>query len=155
MSDDNSEYTTKETNTPEHETSTDLVNYTNNRPPRNGPFKKNAQPFQRYRPPPKKTRQAFKGSCNSCGMEGHHAATCYFLMKVKQCLSYLKDNPRAGEDKAAQYRQQSTSNYKDRRAQIRTLQDDFFIPYDVDPDVIIDCLDDTILAEHDTIHQLE
>ena len=88
-------------------------------------------------------------------MEGHHAATCYFLMKVKQCLSYLKDNPRAGEDKAAQYRQQSTSNYKDRRAQIRTLQDDFFIPYDVDPDVIIDCLDDTILAEHDTIHQLE
>ena len=101
------------------------------------------------------TKTAFKGSCNSCGMEGHHAASCYFLMKVKQCLSYLKDNPKAGQEKAAQFRQQSTSNYKDRRAKIRTLQEDHFIPYDVDPDVIIDCCDDAILAEYETLHLQE
>ena len=76
-------------------------------------------------------------------------------MKVKQCLSYLKDNPKAGQEKAAQFRQQSTSNYKDRRAKIRTLQEDYFIPYDVDPDVIIDCFDDAILAECETIHLQE
>ena len=153
--DDYCEYTTEEETTSEHETSTDLVNYTNYQRPRNGNFKRNTQPFQRNRPPPRMTKQAFKGGCNSCGMKGHHAATCYFLMKVKQCLSYLKDNPNAGQEKAAQFRQQSTSNYKDRRAKIRTLQEDFFIPYDVDPDVIIDCFDDAILAEHETIHLQE
>ena len=77
-------------------------------------------------------------------------------MKVKQCLSYLKDNPKTGQKKAAQFRQQSTSNYKDRRAKIRTLQEDYFLPYpDVDPDARIDCIDDTVLNEFENLHLSE
>ena len=92
----------------------------------------------------------------ACGRKGHHADTCYFLMKVRQCISYLKDNPRAGDEKAAKYRQQSASNYKDRMTKIRSLQDDNFLPYpDVDLDVLIDCIDDAILTEFGNNHLQE
>ena len=77
-------------------------------------------------------------------------------MKVRQCISYLKDNPKAGDEKAAKYRQQSASNYRDRRDKVRSLQEDNFIPYpDVNPDVLIDCIDDASLSVFENIHLQE
>ena len=73
-------------------------------------------------------------------------------MKVEQCLAYLKSNPSAGKKKAAKYRQQSSSNYRDRRAKIAHLQDENFLPYpDIDPDAFLDCIDDNILSEAENI----
>ena len=100
----------------------------------------------------KYNKAPFKGSCYGCGREGHHAGECYFLMKVEQCLAYLKSNPSAGKEKAAKYRQQSSSNYRDRRAKIAHLQDENFLPYpDIDPDAFLDCIDDNILSEAENI----
>ena len=65
-------------------------------------------------------------------------------------MTYLKQNPKAGHEKAAKYRQQSSNNYRSRRAKIAHLQDENFLPYpDVDPDNFLDCLDDNILNEAD------
>jgi len=63
----------------------------------------------------------FKDSWLGCGLEVHHAEFFYFIMKVKQCLAYLKESLKTGQEKAAKFRHQSNFNYKDRRAKIRTL----------------------------------
>ena len=74
-------------------------------------------------------------------------------MKVRQCVLYLKDNPKPGDEKAVKYHQQSASNCKHRRAKIRSLQEDNFFPYpDVDLDVLVDCIDDAILTEFENVH---
>ena len=70
-------------------------------------------------PPPNKT--PFKGSCFGCSRDGHHVTECYFLMKVEQCMAYLKQNPKAGHEKAAKYRQQSSDNYRSCRAKTAHL----------------------------------
>ena len=102
------------------------------------------------------TTNEHKGSCMAYGCEGHHDGTCYLLMKVRQCISYLKDNPKSGDEKAAKYCQQSASNYNHRRAKIRSLQEDNFLPYpDVDPDVLIDCIGNAVLTEFENIHLQE
>ena len=58
----------------------------------------------------------FNDSCYAYGLKGHHAGKCYFLMKIEQCIAYLKKNPRIGAKKATKFRQQSVSNYKERYA---------------------------------------
>ena len=103
--------------------------------------------------PPRLNKSPFKGNCFGCGWEGHHAEVYYFLMKVKQCLAYMKDNPKSGAEKVAKFRQHSNSKYKQRRAKIRTLQEDKFIPYpDIGPEILLNCIDDTILNEFEKIH---
>ena len=52
----------------------------------------------------KRNDKPFNSSCYICGLKGHHAGKYYFLMKIEQCLTYLK-NPRAGAKKAAKFRQ--------------------------------------------------
>jgi len=65
----------------------------------------------------------------------------------------MKENLKSGVEKAAKFRQHSNLNYKDRRAKIRTLQEDNFLPYpNADPDVLLDCIDDTILNEFENIY---
>ena len=100
------------------------------------------------RPPPNKT--SFKGSCFGCSRDGHHATECYFLMKVEQCMAYLKQNQKAGQKKATKYRQQSSDNYRSCGAKIAHLQDENFLHYpDADLDNFLDYLDDAILNEAD------
>ena len=69
-------------------------------------------------------------------------------MKIKQRISYLKETPRAGAEKATKFRQRPVSNYIDRRAKIRHLQDENFIPFpDEDFDTLFDYIYDIILNE--------
>ena len=76
---------------------------------------KNTQQNTKY------NKASFKGSCHGCGREGRNAGEWYFLLKVNQGLSYRKSNLKAGKEKAAKYFQQSSSNYRDRRAKITHL----------------------------------
>ena len=80
--------------------------------------------------------------------KSHHADKFYFLMRVKQFFFYLKENPRADQDKVENFRQQSQLNYKTQRAQIKYLQEKNILPYlDVDSNVLLDCTHDTILTK--------
>ena len=38
-------------------------------------------------------RREFKGQCNAYGLENHHASSYYFLLKLKQALTYLGVDP--------------------------------------------------------------
>ena len=83
----------------------------------------------------------YKGVCHACGGKNHHTANCYFLMKLKQCLAYLKDNPTAGETKRNIF--QKKNLYNNRRDTIKTLQDANFIPFqNISTDVFLDTIDD-------------
>ena len=130
--DEYQDYMIEENSSSGYDTSTEIVNYTRNQPSQNGNFKPTRQLYQRNWSPPRMIKNSYKGSCMACGREGHHDGTCYFLMKVRQCILYLKDNPKVGDEKAAKYRQQSASNYKHRRAKIRSLREDNFLKYLVD-----------------------
>ena len=98
----------------------------------------------RSRNPPK-----FSGTCNACGAKGHHAKSCYFLMKLRKALGYLKLNPQAIQQTQNNFRGkhlfQTDKSYK------HTLQDANFISYgDAPSDIFIDVIDDnyTIFAVH-------
>ena len=54
---------------------------------------------------PTRTTAPFKGSCYDCRREGHHATECNFLMKVEQCMAYLGEKSKVGQEKSAKYRQ--------------------------------------------------
>ena len=75
-------------------------------------------------------------------MNNHHADNCFFLMKVRQALSYLSIDPRAGDKKRQAYQQ--TNNYTGTFARVNALQDVNFIPYDAPSDVLLDVVDGNI-----------
>lgn len=50
---------------------------------------------------PKYNKSVYKGSCYGYDREGHTIGECHFILKVEQCLAYLKANPKAGKEKAA------------------------------------------------------
>lgn len=69
-------------------------------------------------------------------MNNHHASTCHFLQKLKQCLAYMESNNLTPSDNRRGMR--NNADYPQRSRVIRTLVDENFIPYDdVDPDMFI------------------
>ena len=69
-------------------------------------------------------------------------------MKIEQCLTYLKKNPRVGAEKSAKFYQQSVTNYKEQYEILRHLQGmNFFSFPDEDPDALLNCIDNVILNE--------
>ena len=84
-----------------------------------------------------KTR--YQGTCAACGKKNHHESECNFLMKVKQCLAYMKSDRSAGSRKAKYYK--SKGDYKIRRDKIRSLQERNFIPQILNPDFFLDIIE--------------
>ena len=82
----------------------------------------------------------FKGNCKACGRANHHASECNFLMKLKQCLAYMKTDKSAGSRKAKFYK--SKGDYNSRRDKVRVLQENNFIPPILDPDIFLDIPDE-------------
>ena len=80
--------------------------------------------------------QGFPGKCLICGVRYHHAENCFFLMKVKQALTYLAADPSSAKTKRAQF--QNDSSYENTAATVRSLQDNNFIPYDGPVDALLD-----------------
>ena len=96
----------------------------------------------RSRNPPK-----FSGTCNACGAKGHHAKSCYFLMKLRKALGYLKLNPQAIQQTQNNFR--GKHSFQKNKSYARALQDANFIPYgDAPSDIFVDVVDDdhTIFA---------
>lgn len=82
-------------------------------------------------------RNAFKGRCRACGVEGHHAKDCWFLQKLQKCLSFLQFKPQLPQQNKRKYERKGI--YDQRKAIVRSLVDDGFIPYNnVDCDIFID-----------------
>ena len=78
----------------------------------------------------------YNGTCAACGKTNHHASECHFLMKMKQCLAYMKSDKNAGSRKAKYYK--SKGEYNFRRDKVRMLQENNFIPPVLDPDIFLD-----------------
>ena len=92
----------------------------------------------RGRRPQNKT--TFKGSCNSCGMQNHHADSCHFLLKLRQALSYLGIDPNAAFKKKTHY--QGRNSYEKNKNFVRSLMAANFIPFkNADEDNFIDVVD--------------
>lgn len=49
----------------------------------------------------KYNKTPFKGICIGCGKEYYHAGECYFLLKVKHVIAYLKSNLKADMENSA------------------------------------------------------
>ena len=65
----------------------------------------------------------------------------------------MKENLKSREEKAPKFYQHSNYNYNDIRVKMCTLQDKHILPYpDVDPDVLLDCIDNIILTKFEHIH---
>ena len=69
-----------------------------------------------------------------------HESECNFLMKVRQCLAYMKSYRSVGSRKAKYYK--SKGDYKVRRDKVRSLQERNFIPPILDPDFFLDIPED-------------
>ena len=82
----------------------------------------------------------FQGTCAAFGKKNHHESECNFLMKVKQCLAYMKSDRSAGSRKAKYYK--SKGDYKVRRDKVCSLQERNFIPPILDPDFFLDIPED-------------
>ena len=87
-----------------------------------------------------RNKSTFQGICAACGKKNHHASECNFLMKVKQCLAYMKSDRSAGSRKAKYYK--SKGEYNVRKDKIRSLQERDLIPPILDPDLFLDILED-------------
>ena len=100
-------------------------------------------------------KNRFQGICHACGGKHHHATNCYFLMKLKQCLAYLKDNPTAGETKRKIF--QKKNLYNNCCDTIKTLQDANFIPFqNISSNVFLDTIkDNESVYTPDTTNNLE
>ena len=83
----------------------------------------------------------FKGKCNACGQQGHHAESCWFLVKLKKALSYLKIHSNAAHETKRYFK--GKNSYQDNYNTVRSLQDAHFIPYGEAPsDLFLDVVDD-------------
>ena len=82
----------------------------------------------------------FQGTCAACGKKNHHESECNFLMKVRQCLAYMKSDRSARSRKAKYYK--SKGDYKVRRDKVRSLQERNFIPPILDPYFFLDIPED-------------
>ena len=72
-------------------------------------------------------QQDFKGKWNACGLSNHHASACYFLLKLKQALTYLGVDPDAVFKKQQNFK--GKNSYAANRSYVRSLMDAGFIPY--------------------------
>lgn len=86
-------------------------------------------------------RRPFKGTCNACSRPNCHASDCFFLKKLKSCLSHIECNSISPSQLCTF--QRSHSNYSSRSNAARSLVDENFAPYDnIDPDAFINALQD-------------
>ena len=73
-------------------------------------------------------------------MDNHHAASCNFLLKLRQSLTYLGIDPDAGNKKKANF--QGRYSYAQNRDFFRSLQAADFIPYSMaNADNFVDVVD--------------
>ena len=100
-------------------------------------------------------QKAFKGKCNCCGMDNHHANSCHFLMKLRQALTYMGVDPEAAFKKKVHF--QSRHTYDKNRSFVRSLMDAGFIPFTgADEDNFIDVVDgDFSVFSPDIINSVE
>ena len=82
---------------------------------------------------------SFKGKCNGCGMQNHHADSCHFLLKLRQALTYLGVDPQAAFKKRTNFKGRNT--YGQNSSYVRSLQDAGFIPFEADSDNFVDVVD--------------
>ena len=69
-------------------------------------------------------------------MKYHHAKNRFFLMKVRQTLTYLAADPSSAATKRVQF--QTNRAYNEIAATVRSLQDNNFIPYDGPVNALLD-----------------
>ena len=99
-----------------------------------------------------KTNSTFKGKCRACGQSNHHADSCYFLMKLREALTYLNVDHEAAHKKRVSFK--GKNSYSNNRSYARSLIDAGFIPFPgADADNFIDIVDtDHSVFEPDIIN---
>ena len=87
-------------------------------------------------------------------MANHHAESCYFLLKLRQALSYLGIDPDAAFKKKKNFK--GTNSYEKNRGFVRSLMEANFIPFPrADADIFIDVVDgDHEVFSPDIINQV-